>query len=305
MQIWRYLTPMAAPVPSLLARSGAETLGTFVLVFLGCGSVHVAALTGDLGLGSVALVWAVAIMLAIFSVGAISGAHINPAMTLAFALWGQFPWRDVPAYLVAQIVGAFTAAVILFALFHPMLEERERAKDVKRGQAGSEITAMCYGEYFPNPGKFGSGAGPYDSDAHAKHNQMVGELMACFAEFLGTLILAFVVFALADERNTATPAARLAPVFIGLTVAVLIMVIAPLTQACFNPARDIGPRLFAWLAGWGDIAIPGPRSATGFFTVYILAPIAGAIAGGAIYCHVVRLCLPAADSESASPGVGV
>jgi len=103
--------------------------------------------------------------------------------------------------------------------------------------------------------------------------------------------LALVVFAVTDERNSAAPTGRLAPVFIGLTVAVLICVIAPLTQACFNPARDFGPRLVAWVAGWGSIALPGPRP-TGFLTVYILAPIIGAVAGGGLYTKVIRPALP-------------
>ena len=291
---------MSSAFPSLLARSGAEVLGTFILIFFGCGSVHVAVLTGDLaGLGQVALVWGVAIMLAIFAVGGISGAHINPAMTLAFAVCGRFAWRDVPAYIAAQLAGAILAAATLFMLFAPLLEQKEREKNVKRGEPGSEITAMCYGEYFPNPGKLAGGPGPYDSWAQERHNHLVSEPAACLAEFLGTLLLAIMVFALIDERNPATPAARLAPVFIGLTVAILIMVIAPLTQACFNPARDFGPRLFAWAAGWGDIAIPGPRD-LGFLTVYILAPIAGAIAGGGLYSLGVRPCLPTALTERPS-----
>src|SRR5207302_7606480 len=98
--------------------------------------------------------------------------------------------------------------------------------------------------------------------------------MAFLAEFLGTILLALVVFALTDERNTGAPPAYLAPVFIGLTVAILISVIAPLTQACFNPARDFGPRLFASLAGWGNVAIPGPNGIH-VLTVYLFAPVAG------------------------------
>jgi glycerol uptake facilitator protein len=291
---------MSSAFPSLLARCGAELFGTFILVFFGCGSVHVAVLTGDLvGLGQVGLVWGVAIMLAIFAVGGISGAHINPAMTLAFAVCGRFAWRDVSAYVGAQLAGAIFAAAALFVLFGPMLDAKERSKNVERGKHGSEITAMCYGEYFPNPGKFGVGTDPHDAAAHAKHNDLVSEPAACLAEFLGTLLLAIMVFALTDERNPATPAARLAPVFIGLTVTVLIMVIAPLTQACFNPARDFGPRLFAWAAGWGAIAIPGPRG-LGFLTVYILAPIAGAIAGGGLYSLGVRPCLPTPSAERPS-----
>jgi glycerol uptake facilitator protein len=79
-------------------------------------------------------------------------------------------------------------------------------------------------------------------------------------------------------------------VFIGLDVAILISVLAPLTQACFNPARDFGPRLFAFFAGWGAIAIPG--RGTGFLTVYILAPLIGAILGGGLYVRLLQPCLP-------------
>ncbi|MSQ97252.1 MAG: aquaporin family protein [Gemmataceae bacterium] len=283
--------------PSLSARCGAEVLGTFILVLFGCGSVHVAVLTGDLGLGQVAMVWGIAIMLAAYCVGGISGAHINPAMTLALAAWGRFAWRDVPGYIGAQLAGTILAAAALYGLFHPMLDEKENIRSVSRGQPGSEITAMCYGEYYPNPGKFAGGAGRYDPHEHAFHYTLVTQPMAFLAEFLGTAILALMVFALTDARNPAAPQARLAPVFIGLTVAILISVIAPLTQACFNPARDFGPRLVAYFTGWGDIAIPGPNG-SGFFTVYILAPIAGAVAGGGLYTSVLRPCLPVAVEES-------
>ena len=75
--------------------------------------------------------------------------HINPAITLAFATRGRFPWPLVPPYILAQLVGAFAAAATLFMLFNPFLTAREQEKHVVRGYAGSEITAMCYGEYFP------------------------------------------------------------------------------------------------------------------------------------------------------------
>ena len=96
-----------------------------------------------------------------------------------------------------------------------------------RGQPGSEITAMCYGEYFPSPGPLASAAGPYSQEAHTRLNAVVSEWGAFLAETLGTLILALVVFAVTDERNRGGPTAQLAPVFIGLTVAVLISVTAP------------------------------------------------------------------------------
>jgi glycerol uptake facilitator protein len=141
---------------------------------------------------------------------------------------------------------------------------------------------MCYGEYYPNPGALGAGKDAYSSEEHARMRSRLPHHVAFFAEALGTMLLAMVVFAVTDSRNRSAPSSQLAPVFIGLTVACLISVIAPLTQACFNPARDFGPRLFASLAGWGSIALPGPDGWS-WLTVYILAPIAGAVLGGALH----------------------
>src|SRR5438552_2316668 len=138
---------------TLRARCFAEALGTFLLVFFGCGSVHAAVLAGaQSGVWQVAVVWGVAIAVAIYVVGGISGAHINPAVSIALAAWGRFAWRLVPAYALSQLAGAFLAAAVLFCFYGGLLAEKERAKGVVRGGAGSEITAMCYGEYFPNPG---------------------------------------------------------------------------------------------------------------------------------------------------------
>jgi glycerol uptake facilitator protein len=153
---------------------------------------------------------------------------------------------------------------------------------------------------FPSPGPLSNAEGPYSVDAHQRLNVLVSEPTAFFAELLGTLVLAMVVFAVTDERNSEAPPGGLAPVFIGLTVSGLISVIAPLTQACFNPARDFGPRLFAFLAGWGSIALPGTRG-TGFLTVYIIAPILGAIIGSGLYIHGLRTPNPSDDDKNASP----
>jgi glycerol uptake facilitator protein len=275
--------------PSLGKKCLAEIVGTYLLVLLGCGAVHAAVLTGaQSGLWQVAIVWGIAIMLAVYTIGAISGGHINPAITLALAAWGGFSWQSVVPYILSQLAGAFLAAATLFVLFNPYLKAREQEKQVVRGAPGSEITAMCYGEYFPSPGPLSNSPGPYSLDSHEKLNSFVPEPTAFLAEVLGTLILAMVVFAVTDPRNPTAPPAALAPVFIGLTVAALISVIAPLTQACFNPARDFGPRLFAYFAGWGPIALPGPRGA-GFLTVYIIAPILGALIGGGLYTRVLKV----------------
>ena len=272
----------------------AEFLGTFLLIFFGCGAVHAAVLTGaQSGLWQVAIVWGVAIMLAIYAVGAVSGAHINPAMTIASMIWRGFPKSRVIPYIVAQVAGAFVAAAALFVLFEPHIAAREAAKGVTRGEAGSEMTAMCYGEYFPAPGSIGAGEGPYSPEAHLQLTSLMSPGRAFFAEFLGTAILAFVFFAATDSRNPGAPVSSNAPVFIGLTVSVLISVIAPLTQACFNPARDFGPRLFASMAGWGSIALPGLNDLN-WLWVYIVAPTAGAIVGAGFYDFLIRPAHPAA-----------
>lgn len=282
---------MAVVHHTLAARAIAETVGTFILVFFGCGSVHAAILLGaQSGLWQVAIVWGVAIMVAVYVVGGVSGAHINPAITLCLATWGHFPFRDVLPYIGAQMVGAMLAGLTLFALFEPYHALREKERGVVRGEAGSEITAMCFGEYFPSPG------GVSTNDKLRSNVEVEKELKAswplvpwrnaAFAEFVGTLILALVVLALTDSRNHGAPPHGTAPVFIGLTVSILISVIAPLTQACFNPARDLGPRLVAFAVGWGEIAIPGPRG--DFWIVYLAAPLLGALAGGALYERVLR-----------------
>jgi glycerol uptake facilitator protein len=284
--------------PTLLQAACAEVLGTFLLILFGCGAVHSAVLTGaQTGLWQVAIVWGAAIMLAAYVCGGISGAHINPAITIAQALWGRFEWSRVPAYILAQLCGAILAAAVLFVLYGPLLEKKEQEKQIKRGEMGSILTAMCYAEYYPSPGGLASDDRPYSGEAWTKGwsaaAQEVPFHIAFTAEVLGTAVLALVVFAVTDSRNTSGPPAALAPVFIGLCVATLISIIAPLTQACFNPARDFGPRLFAYFAGWGEAAIPGPNG-HGFFTVYILAPTIGAIAGGGLYERVLRNFLPEA-----------
>ena len=276
----------------------AEFLGTFLLVFLGCGAVHVAVLMGDLtGLWQVGIVWGIAIMAAIYSVGAVSGAHINPAITVGMAAWRLFPSGRVLPYIIAQVTGAFVAAAVLYVLFAPSLAATEAAKGVKRGDPGSEITAMCYCEYFPNPGAVAAGPGPIDSATISARYPLVSEFSACLAEFLGTLILGLVVAGVTNDASLLGPQ-RMAPLFIGLTVAGLICVIAPLTQACFNPARDFGPRLFAALAGWGEVALPGLRSPTGFFTVYILSPLAGGVTGIGVYQTLRHHSGPSSDAPA-------
>ncbi len=274
---------------SLIHECMAEAVGTFVLVFFGVGVVHAAVLTGaQSGLWQVAVVWGAAVALAIYAVGAVSGAHINPAMTIAFAAYRGFPARKIPAYLGSQLLGAVLAGVVLYALFGAFISHYEAMEGIVRGGPGSELSAMVYGEYFPNPGIAG---------ALKMNPEAFGIVYAMLGEGLGTAFLAFFVFAVTDTRNSGRPGGAMVPVLIGLTVAMIISIVAPLTQAGLNPARDFGPRLVAYFAGWGTVAIPGPRG--GFFTVYILSPILGGLTGAGVYQFLVGRMMNLNPAEAA------
>jgi len=243
-----------------------------MLVFFGCGSVAAAVLTGaQVGVFQVAIVWGIGIATAIYLTGSLSGAHLNPAITIAFATWTEFPWKAVPRYVVAQFLGAFVASLALYVVFHGALNAYETAHGIVRGAAGSEATAMIFGEYFPNPG-----GKPLTALVRATLSPMT----AFSIEAFGTGILALVIFGCIDEKNKSRPR-MLAPVTIGLTVTILISLLGPLTMAALNPARDLAPRIFSYFAGWGGIVFTS--NGYGWFTVYVLAPILGAMVGGGIY----------------------
>ena len=259
-----------------------ETVGTYILVLFGIGSVTAAVVTGaQVGLWQVAVVWAFGVALAIYASAGLSGAHLNPAVSLAFTIFRRddFGFRRLPLYWTAQTAGAILAALTTLAIFGPFIARFEADNGIVRGADASQLSAMVFGEYFPNPAIYGTGA-----DAAA----LISPLGAAAVEGFGTAVLAFVIFALTDRRNAGLTAKPLTPLLIGFTVAALISLFAPLTQAGWNPARDFGPRLVAYFAGWGEIAIPGPRAG---FWAYIAGPMLGAPLGAALHELLIKPAL--------------
>ncbi len=273
---------------SLSACCIAEVIGTFILIFFGCGVVHVAVTLGAVsGIVQAAVVWGLGVTLAVYVIGGISGGHINPAITLAMAIWSDFPKNRVLPYCAAQLVGALLAAACLHVMFADTIAAYEAAQGIVRGEESSVVTASMYGEYFPNP----------TVALHADAGQAnVSVAAAAFMEIICTALLALCVFALTDEENSVAPLSNLAPVLIGLTVAALIVVIGAQTQACLNPARDFGPRIVAYFAGWGEVAFPGPRGAGATLLVYLVSPLTGGVLGGLLYTKVIG---PAQGGEDA------
>lgn len=236
-----------------------EFLGTFILTLFGCCSVAVAILFNEYNsIFQIGLVWGLAVTLAIFLTRNICCAHLNPAVSIAMVVAGRMSIKQLPGYIIAQVLGAILAGAILYGLFSPSIEQYEIANGIIRGTADSVDTARMFGEFYPNPG---------DSIS------TVSLPLAMAAEGFGTFLLALFIFALTEDCNVGRPSSDLQPLFIGLTVSSIIFFIAPLTQAGLNPARDFGPRIVAYLSGWGDAALPDQIG--GWFWVYILAPMIG------------------------------
>lgn len=249
-----------------------ELTGTFILVLFGCGAVAVSILFGAYnGIFQIGLSWGIGVMLAIYLTRHLSCAHLNPAVSVGMVIAGRMTLAKLPGYLCAQFIGALLAGLVIYLLFEPTISAYETAHGITRGSAESMATARMFGEYYTG----------------LSSTAIVSMPLAISAEAFGTFLLMLFIFALTEGCNVGRPDTNLAPVFIGLTVTALICLIAPLTQAGLNPARDFGPRLIAWAFGWGQAAFPDQSG--GFFWVYILGPTIGSSAAALLF---VRLYEP-------------
>lgn len=250
-----------------------EVIGTFTLVFIGCSSVALAVLFGVFtNLFQVAVVWGVGVALAIIFSRNLSSAHLNPAVTLGFYFAGYFRSNKILIYFLGQFVGAFLAGFLVFLIFENGINLFEASHQITRGESSSYHSAVMFGEFFPNPGYEGV--------------ITISWLGAMLYELMGTAFLMLMIFLIVRIFKNKTV---IIPWLIGLTITVLILLIAPYTQAGFNPARDLSPRLVAFLMGWGEAAFP-PISYS-FFTVYVLGPILGASLIGLIWTLLQRKVL--------------
>jgi glycerol uptake facilitator protein len=259
--------------------AGAEFLGTFVLIMFGDAIVAtcVAGLSqsgrGELGFNSgdwilITFAWGFAVMLGVYVAGGVSGAHLNPAVTFAQALRRGFPWKKVPTYVVAQIAGAFVAAALVYFNYRYAIGSFEQVEHIHRGTSDSIGTYSIFATF---PAKyFTSWFGPF------------------MDQVIGTALLVACIFAVIDEYN-APAKANLAPFIIGLIVVVIGMSFGVNAGYAINPARDLGPRLFAWAQGWGKIAFPGDYgNVNTYFWIPIVGPLVGAGIGAYVYDFFIR-----------------
>jgi len=257
-----------------------ETLGTFILVLFGCGSVAVSILFGAYqGLMQIALAWGIGVTLAIYLTRHISCAHLNPAVSIAMVIGNRMTLRLLPTYVLGQFLGAFLAGLTIYMFFGASISNYESIHGIVRGTVESITTAKMFGEFYTNSGS----------------SAIVSMQLAMAAEAFGTFILILLIFALTEGCNVGRPENALAPLFIGLTVTSIICLIAPLTQAGLNPARDFGPRMVAWIFGWGKTAFPDQSG--GFFFVYILAPIVGGAIASVFFIKVLEPAMKNATGD--------
>jgi len=255
----------------------AEVVGTFILIFIGNMAVAMAVHTGGMDLWGVAGLWGLAVVMAVYAVGPVSGAHLNPAVTISMALFRGLSWKKVLPYIFSQVLGAFLAAALIWSLWSGFWIPAAEKLGTVIGAAGSQKLMSVFSCFYPNPGMVG-----IDPAAWAK----VSALKAFSVEVVITGVLVFMILALTEDRHEGAPKSNLVPWFVGLLVTTLVGVAAPLTMACMNPARDLGPRLFGYLAGFGNIAFPGPRGNE--WWIFILGPITGGVVGGLVYEMVLR-----------------
>lgn len=250
----------------------AEMLGTFLLVFMGNGAVAQTVMSGgDRGdFFSINVGYAVAVFLGVMASGGVSGGHINPAVSVSLAVFGKFSWAKVPIYLVAQYMGAFTGSLMLFLVYRNALD----AYDPQRTLASAGIFATY-------PGSVINGTGDHVNFLTSGNG--LGD------QIMGTLVLLLCVCAITDPRNMAItkpqiPAAVATVVFgIGLSLGLNC-------GYAINPARDLGPRLFTLVAGWGaETFKSGTVDGVAWWWVPVLGTHLGGILGTGLYCLLVEL----------------
>jgi glycerol uptake facilitator protein len=263
----------------LLGECSAEFFGTMILILFGVGVVAqvvtggfptTTGATGDYN--SIAWGWGLGVAMAVFVAGRVSGAHLNPAVTVALAVFKGFSWRKTAPFIAAQTAGAFVGALLV------------------RWAYSDAINRVDPGHTKATQGIFSTSPGAGVSIPTAFLDQVIG-----------TAILVMVIFALTSAVNN-PPLANTAPLFIGLLVVGIGLGWGANAGYAINPARDLGPRVASWLTGYHQamFSANGPEL---YFWLPLTAPLIGGVIGGALFVFGIERFLPAAIAESAEIGV--
>jgi len=214
----------------------------------------------------VCMAWGMGVTMAIYVTGSVSGTHANPAVTLTLAIFRDFEWKKVVPYWLAQVVGGFAGAAIVYVLFVPVIDHFNVAQHLTREGGGAA------GVFFTHPGL------------------AITPMHGLLDQIILTAFLLLGIFAITEQYNEMAPMANSGAVMIGLLVAIIGASMGYLEAWAINPARDFGPRLFAYLAGWNSAAFPSPGN---YWWVPIVGPLIGGVIGGGAYQCLIRPFLPA------------
>jgi len=269
--------------PPLRAALTGEFIGTALLIVIGDGVV-----AGDVLLNKtsdmmmITTAWGLAVAMAVYLCGRLSGGHINPAVTLALAARGSFPRSRVLPYWGAQLAGAFVGALLVYIDYAEAFRAFEQNQHLVRGtMEGGKLVGAAAG-----------GAGVF-----ATYPAFDNVWRNAFSEFLGTAVLLLGVRALTDRRNAA-PGGYVEPLALGGLVWAIGLSLGGLTGYAINPARDLGPRIASALLGWGTAVF---QSHGGYFWIPIIAPLIGGLAGSFLYDFAIHTHLPP-EGEPSPPG---
>ncbi len=264
----------ASPLAGTAGEALAEFFGTMVLILFGDGCVATFALFNNIGTNNAATPfantwpviifgWGFAVMLGIYVSGAISGAHLNPAVTLGLAATRRFSWSKVGPYILAQVLGAFVAAALLFFVY-------KGALDHATSVAGKDFATSVGGVFYTSPKSF------------------VGMFGAFGDEFIGTALLVGLILAITDARNQPVQS-NLNPMIIGFLIVAIGASFGLNTGYAINPARDFGPRLWVALVTGGASFSANDY----YFWIPIVAPLLGGVAGAFIFDYTIGRVLAA------------
>ena len=255
----------------LVGELAAEFVGTFILILFGVGVVAQVVAGGIGNHDSIAWAWGLGVMLGVYTAGRISGAHLNPAVTVALAAFRGFEWRKVLPYSLAQTLGAFFAALIVRWNYSEVIAKVDPGHTIKTQGIFSTLP--------------GNGALP------------VGTWGALRDQIIGTAILIFLIFVVSEARNN-PPLANIGPFIVGLIVVAIGMAWGTDAGYAINPARDLGPRLAELITGYGSAL--KDQNGHIYFWVPIVGPIIGAFVGGWFYNTFVGRFLPRDTDEPAT-----
>lgn len=249
----------------------AEFLGTFVLIAFGAGVVAQVLLSGEKNgtYISINLAWGIAVTMGIYVAGGVTGAHLNPAVTVALAARRGFPWKHVLPYSIAQTLGAFVASLVVFITYRQAFDAFDGGSRIV---SGAKATAGIFATY-PQP--------------------FLSTFGGLIDQIVGTALLMLVILAIGDTRNLA-PTGNVAPILVGLLVTVIGMSFGLNAGYAINPARDLGPRLFTAVAGWGTEVF---RAGNYWFWVPIVGPIIGGTIGAWLYDMLIGQLFPNTSSS--------